>query len=268
MISDVRGLMQQQAPTKEAQAQGLTGSDTFKYSDLLYYSPFHRDHGVVRLNIEALRAFGDTILIARRKELDQERRVVVDWLENREVESGLDFPRCPISIDYMHSINLEHFKIACGFELHLKARLLARDFVVHEIDPKTSGLQELAKSQRLRPISRTELFKVTDYFFSGKVNYLPGLKQRSVLFSWLTEKPAYVEVMDLPSQLVEMIDEFRQLRNQIHLPGDVLETPKISAVQAPLFNVMTNFLNTEVIERSNSLIDVHKMPYPKLEFLK
>lgn len=253
---------------KEAQAQGLSGSDVFKNTHLLYYNSFHRDHGVVRLNIEALRAFGDTILIARRKELDQERRAASDWLANRGFERGLSFPKHPFLIEYMHHINYEHLKIACGFELHLKARLLARDFVVHEIDAKTPGLQELAKSQKQRPISRAELFKATDYLFDGKANYLPGLKQGSIFFSWLTEKPTYVEAMGLPMELIEVIDEFRQLRNQIHLPGDVLETPKISAIQEPIFNIITEFLNTEVIGWSNLLIDTHKMHYPKLEHLR
>jgi hypothetical protein len=168
----------------------------------------------------------------------------------------------------MEYINYEHLKIACGFELHLKARLLFRDFVVHEIDAKAPGFRDLANAQLQRPISRAELFHATDYKFDGQANYLPGLKQGSVRFSWLTERPAYIAALGLPTPLVEVIDEFRQLRNQIHFPGDVLETPRISALQDPISEIITGFLNTEVIAWSNSLIDAYQMNWPKLEQLR
>jgi hypothetical protein len=260
--------MTRQLSTKEAKAQALPGSDVFRYSHLLYHDSLNRDHGVVRLNIEALRAFGDTLLIARRTELCQEQRAASDWLAKGGLQSGLAYPWGALSIARMECINYEHLKIACGFELHLKARLLAQGFVIHEIDAKAPGLQDLAKSQWQRPISRAELFEATEYMFDGQANYLPALKQGSVRFSWLTEKPAYIAALGLPTSFVEVIDEFRQLRNQIHLPGDVMETPKISALQEPISSIITEFLNAEVICWSNSLIDAYQMHWPKLEQLR
>ena len=248
-------------------AQGLPGSDVFRYSHLLYHDALNRDHGVVRLNIEALRAFGDTLLIARRAELSREQQAVAEWLAKGGFQSGHEYPWGAHSFARMEYINYEHLKIACGFELHLKARLLFRDFLVHEIDAKDLSFRALATEQSQRPISRGELLQITDFRFDGNTNYLPGLKQGSIRFSWLTEKPAYIAALGLPTHLVEVIDEFRQLRNQIHFPGDVLETPRINAMTAPISEILTEFINHEIIAWSNSLIEAYKMNWPKLERL-
>ena len=246
-------------PTSEARALGLPGSDVYRYSHLLYIDPLHRDNGAVRLNIEALHAFRDTILIARSTELKKEQAEVATWLAQGGFESNRDYPWGATSMKRMEYINYEHLKIACGFELHLKARLLARDVVIHEIDAKAPGCRDLASEQTQRPVSRAELFSVTSYRFDGNSNYLPGLKQGSIRFSWLTEKPEYSRALELRADVVEIIDEFRELRNQIHFPGDILETPKISALKQPISEFLTQFLNSEVIQSSNALIEAHKM---------
>ena len=68
--------------------------------------------------------------------------------------------------------------------------------------------------------------------------------------------------------LVEVIEEFRQLRNQIHFPGDILETPRINSLGAPVSQVIADFLNTEVICWTNSLIETYQMNWPKLEQIR
>jgi hypothetical protein len=252
-------------PTSEARAQGLPGSDVYRYSHLLYIDELHRDHGAVGLNVEALHAFRDTILIARRAGLKTEQSKKADWFARRGFETGLDYPWGPASIKRMEYINYEHLKIACGFELHLKARLLARDFVIHEIDAKTPGCKDLAAEQCHRPINRAELFRVTNYMFGGGSNYLPGLKRGSLRFSWLTEKPEYASALKLESEVLEVIDEYRELRNQIHFPGDVFDTPKINALQQPIEDFLAQFLSSEVIDWSNSLIQAHNMSRRPIE---
>ena len=44
----------------------------------------------------------------------------------------------------MEYVNYENLKIASGFELHLKARLLGGDYVLHEIDPKVDCYKALS----------------------------------------------------------------------------------------------------------------------------
>jgi hypothetical protein len=61
--------------------------------------------------------------------------------------------------------------------LHLKAKLLARNYVLHEIDAKIPAYKSLAAEQRDRPIERRELFAIQPYHFDGKQNYLPGSKR-------------------------------------------------------------------------------------------
>jgi hypothetical protein len=251
--------------TSEARKQRLPGSDVYRYSHLLYKAPLNRDHGVVRLNVEALHAFKDTILIARETELRKEQAEVATWLAQGAYDNGRSYPLGATTMKRMEYINYEHLKIACGLELHLKARLLARDIVIHEIDAKTPGCKDLASEQVRRPVTRVELFSVSDYRFDGRENYLPGLKQGSIRFSWLTEKSEYVKALELSANVVEIIDEFRELRNQIHFPGDILETPKINALQQPISEFLTQFLNSEVIQWSNALIQLYGMNWSPIE---
>ncbi|MDB5842796.1 MAG: hypothetical protein JWP79_106 [Polaromonas sp.] len=254
-------------PTPEARAQGLPGSDVYRYSHLLYIDELHRDHGAVSLNVEALHAFKDTILIARNAELKSEQSKKSDWLAKGGFETGRDYPWGPASVKRMEYINYEHLKIACGFELHLKARLLARDVVIHEIDAKAPGCKDLGLKQVHRPVKRAELLRATNYMFDGKSNYLPGLKNGSLRFSWLIEKPEYASALELEAEVLAVIDEFRELRNQIHFPGDLLETPRIGALQQTIEEFLTKFLNSEVIDWSNSLIQAHKMNRRPIERL-
>ena len=51
--------------TLDAKKQGRPGSDVYRYTHLLYHDALHRDWGSVRLNIESVKAFSDTIIIAR-----------------------------------------------------------------------------------------------------------------------------------------------------------------------------------------------------------
>lgn len=75
----------------------------------------------------------------------------------------------------------------------------------------------------------------------------------------MTEKPEYAKALELEADVVGIIDEFRELRNQIHFPGDILETSKIYALQQPISEFLMQFLNSEVIKWSNSLIEAYKM---------
>ena len=247
--------------TEEAKKQSLPGFDVYRYSHLLYHDDLNRDFGVVRLNVEAIKAFSDTVTIVQRHALAAEQAAVKQWLAQGGFEANLPFPWGEASRACMEYVNYEHLKIASAFELHLKARLLARNYVLHEIDAKTTGYKSLAAEQSDRPIERQELLAILPYHFDGKQNYLPGLREGSLKFSWLTDKPAYRAALGLTDPQLDIIRDYRLLRNQVHFPGDVLEASNIQVFPRPIIEFLTEFINTEIVAWSNSLISHYNMNY-------
>ena len=247
--------------TEDAKKQALPGSDTFRYSHLLYKDDFHRDFGAVRLNIEALKAFSDSITVGQRHELSADIEMEKLWLAQGAFDSGLPDPWGSTSWKSLEYINYEHLKISSAFELHLKGRLLARNYVLHEIDAQLPLYKSLEKQQRTRPIEKDELLAISPYHFDGKQNYLPGLREGSLRFSLLTQKPAYRAALGLSDQELGIIEDYRLLRNQIHFPGDMLETPNIRAFAKPIIEFLSPFINIELIDWSNRLIVQHKMNF-------
>ena len=143
--------------TEQAKHQGLPGSDVFRFSHLLYHDPLNRDAGVVHLNVEAYKSFSDTVLLTQRHALAAEQRAAKEWLAAGGFASNIAFPWGTATHAYMEYVNYENLKIASGFELHLKARLLSRDFVIHEIDGRNPDYKSLAKEQEARVNNSTPM---------------------------------------------------------------------------------------------------------------
>lgn len=254
--------------TEEAKKQNLPGSDVFRFSHLLYNDPLHRNAGVVHLNVEAYKAFSDTIILGQRHALAAEHEAVEEWLKAGDVVSGMPYPWGTVTFAYTNYVNYENFKIACGFELHLKARLLAKDFVIHEIDGRQPDYKSLAKEQETRPIPKGELFAISSYYFDGQQNYLPGLKDKSLKYSKLTDELKYREVLDLADDHLNIIKDYRNLRNQIHLPGDIIKTPNLQSYPGAVVEFITSFVNTEIVVYTNELIERSQLNHALLmEFL-
>jgi hypothetical protein len=205
--------------TADAKARGLSGFDVYRYSHVLYLSEINRDAGVVRLCREALMAFSDTVLIHDRHALSAEQAETKRWLAASGIAAGLACPSSPITFARLEWINFENLKIAAGFELTLKAMLLEKDYILQEINDCDPAYKTLSGEQKQRPISKAELFLIDDYRHDGQRNYLPGLRPTSLKFSTIVQKPAYRAALGLPSYDLDLIDEFRDLRNQIHFPG-------------------------------------------------
>jgi hypothetical protein len=119
----------------------------------MYHDAVNRDFVVVQLNREALKAFSDTVIVSRRHELAAETAAFKDYLARGGLASGESPPLGAATHAFMEYVNYENLKIACGFELHLKSRLVASDVVVHEIDDHSQDYKALAKEQKGRPIS-------------------------------------------------------------------------------------------------------------------
>ena len=231
---------------------------------MLYFDGFHRDHGAIALSRQALTVFCDTILFGRRNELLREDQVLREWEAAGNTLATSLCPPSPWGLARLERYVYENMKIASGFELHLKARLIEAGFVVHVIQ-ESDPWKVLQKQQRLRPIRVSEMTSLCPYISTQTERYLPGVMQQSLNFSRITTKPAYIAALGLPAPTVEIIDEYRELRNQIHLPGDIQQSPKIQAHGRPL-DFLLEFANTNIVDWANGLLTRHpRMAWPPLQ---
>jgi hypothetical protein len=245
-----------QMKTELARARGLPGSDTYISTHLMYMNDLQRDAGVVSLNVEAMKAFCDTITVSRHAELVAESQVMSEFAERGGFLTSDPVPFGQTTFEYMEYYNYECLKIACAFELHLKARLLSRDFVIHEIE-KDDHFKALACLQRDRPIHKDELFALTEYHFDGKINFLPGLKETSLTFKVIAEHEPYIQALQLPVEIVSLVQEYRRLRNMIHLPGDHPSTPFLASLQRPVAEILIEFVRSDLFAESEVLVAKH-----------
>lgn len=224
-------------------------------SHMLYFDGLHRDHGAIALSRQALSIFCDTIIFGRRNELREEDEAVRDWKAAGNTLAISPLPPTPWAFARLERYVYENLKIASGFELHLKSRLIEGGFVVHMI-LDSAPWRSLHKEQKLRPVLVNEMLSLCPYISTQTERYLPGVTKQSLNFSWIVTKPAYIAALYLPAQTVEIIDEYRQLRNQIHLPSDLQESPKIQVHGRPL-DFLLEFANRHIVDWANSLLARH-----------
>lgn len=101
------------------------------------------------------------------------------------------------------------------------------------------------------------MFEVTEYHFDGKINYLPGLRETSLKFPLVAENKAYIEALELPAEIVSIVQEYRRLRNMIHLPGDFSSTPFLASLQRPVAEILLEFIRSELFSKSEALVARH-----------
>ena len=119
-------------------------------------------------------------------------------------------------------------------------------------------------------MKKVELTNIDDFRFNGKQNYLPGLKSASIKFLLLTHRDKYIRALGLPLETIAVIKDYRNLRNQIHLPGDAIETPGLQKLQGKsILEFLLGFINEQIVSWSNRIIANHKFTFPLLtEFTK
>ena len=219
---------------------------------MLYFDELHRDHGAIMLCWQALEVLNDTILFGRRIELLEEHRVINAWHDagNSLAESAP--PPSPLIFARLKMYVLENLKIASAFELYVKARLIVAGYVVHLIRD-TDPWKALHAQQKTRPVLASEMTAVEPYINTQTDRYLPGLEGGSLPFSRILQKPEYVTALGLRADEIEIINEYRDLRNQIHLPGDLKESPRMAAHGDPL-RFLLDFVNLRIVDWSSSLV--------------
>lgn len=229
---------------EEAKRQNLPGSDVYKGTHLAYHDDLNRNYAARAFHVEAYKTFFDTILITQFPQLQKEARKA----------SLRYFP--PMTFRRIEVINLENFKIATGFELHFKACLLLNNIIIRKIKNKVP-FKDLYREQKKRPIDKNELFNIEGYYYTGTVgNILRGLSEESLGFKTILNERSYRQALNKTEEILNIAEDYRNLRNQIHLPGDFIEAPHINSYQGDeLMRLLVSFINTDIVGWVNSFCD-------------
>lgn len=243
---------------EQARKQGLPGSDVFIRSQLAYKDNINNASFVAYLNGEALLAFKNTYALVYNETIKAEDEALTQWLH--QCTTGL-MPQTPYSFSRMQYINLENLLIGSAFELHFKAKLISKGYIV-QIIKKAGNFKTLHKDQLKKPIHKNELFAVESYMYDSdrQTNILNGLCASSVKFKTML-KPAYAVMLDISPNICQLADYYRQLRNQIHMPGDAISTRPPTAYENTSFvDDLKLYINEHIVDYTNSLIEQNGLP--------
>jgi hypothetical protein len=253
---------------EEARKQNLPGSDVFLRTQLAYKDELNRDALIVHLNREAYKAFIDTITIGQFPLLKKEGDAALKGFFN------MPTPTIHLRLEY---IDLDNLKIAAGFELHLKASLLSNDIVIHFINGKapfnTASFKALRKKQELEPVYKQELLAIEGFYYNGERNELRGLTSQSLNFEKILNEPNYRSKLGKSQDFLDIVEDYRNLRNQIHLPGDAIDAPHLTQYKgSSLMKILEEFINKEIVEYNNKIMEKWKLntssKLPRLDLFK
>lgn len=229
---------------EEARKLNLPGCDVFIRTQLAYKNEINKEALVTFLTREAYKAFTDTILIGQypllRQEIEMQK---LDWRQLR-----------PTLFRQLEYRDLDNFKIAAGFELHLKACLISKGIVIHLI-ADTPQFHELYQRQKKTPVYGEELLAIEGFCYNGKLNVLRGLTSKSLGLEQIL-KPKYRAVLGKPQDFLDIVDDYRNLRNQIHMPGDIVEAPHLNKYTGDsLMRILVKFINEELVAYNNAIVE-------------
>lgn len=237
-----------------------TGWDTFKNTHLMYMNGINRDAAVAVLNYEAYKAFSDTILMQKHTDLIEEQNKIDDFLKLGKMLCVDEFPWPNAQLNFGRFKNYEYLKIGCGFELSLKSQLLSAGYVIHEIDRSLPNYEKLAKKQKSSPIKIDELMSISGYMFNGKHNIIPSITQKSVQFSSILDKHAYRKAYLLDSNTLDIISDYKDLRNSIHLLGDAVATTiQKNMSWTEQIKFIRNYIYEQIVTKNRLIVKSHKL---------
>jgi hypothetical protein len=154
---------------------------------------------------------------------------------------------------------IDAVRICICFENYMKAKLLAEGFLVHELDKDVTGIKDLAKAQRERPVSLKEAVHLSGGWSKSPdgLDYLVGVRKQTLKMSWMLGK-AYQEKIDLPASVLKYLDGVNKQRNELHFymtDGFSTSDDTIESIQN-----LIRFVTGPMTTMHDSLIDNYKLP--------
>lgn len=170
-----------------------------------YINP--HDNGQTVLNL--IRVGADVFRKAKlTEELDEFAEVCS--LVNAESGGNYQSRMLPFLDEYL----VDSIRICLFFENYMKASLIERRCIVHEVK---DSLIDLKKAQKKRPIHFDELVVVESFTDVGGMNVIhKGLRQTTIGAKTLFENSAYREAVDIPSHFFPTLMTLAKDRNRLH----------------------------------------------------
>ena len=251
----------------EARQRQLSGCDVFRRTQLAYKDNLHRDHFIISLNREALKIFNLSVTLGQHAKLKEENEKDLQMLSDGNFHIDA-FQTAEQHWRLLENINLEFFYLATGFELHFKSWLLQNDFIVNIID-KIEPFKDLKNEQKDRPINKAEFFTVGSFQYdtTKQINILQGVTEQSLGFNTICNSTNYISALNISSDILGIVEDYRNLRNQIHLPGDTCESPNINRLAGSATDLMIDFINDRIVDNSNNLIQQYGFNFTSLSRL-
>tara|TARA_B110000240_G_C13372573_1_gene398863 strand:+ start:76 stop:861 length:786 start_codon:yes stop_codon:yes gene_type:complete len=252
----------------EAKQQNLPGSDVFTKGQLAYKDVINRDAFVVSINNEAYKMFLLSTLIGHYPTLISDQLKMKTAIENGTAHLAIQ-EMSQINKDRLENMNLEFFYIATGFELSFKACLLQNNYVIHNFEDK-DNFKGLCKKQNKGPVHKSELFEAGGFFYdqSKKQIFLKGITANSLSFRLICNKSTYTSTLGVTDDILNIAEDYRNRRNQIHLPGgDLVDAPNLKRIGKKVMPAMIEFINTNIVDNTNKLRKKHGFGFGELKRL-
>ena len=129
------------------------------------------------------------------------------------VNSGRDNDYQTRMLPFVDEYLVDSVRVCLFFENYMKARLIERRRIVHEVK---DTLPDLRKAQKKRPISFDELVSVAPFTDAGGMNVIhTGLKQMTVGAKTLFEQKDYRDMIDIPAHFYPTLMTMTKDRNRL-----------------------------------------------------
>lgn len=187
---------------------------TYSHISSLYKNKFCRDWSFKRLAGNSITYFKKAYLIQNLSKAENHFDNVFELLSNGAKRIPREDP-----IFFEESL-MDSIKIIICFENYMKAVLIRKGYLVHEIKLKDYGrkFKPLGNINRT-PIKFTDYKKIERFYYdAGAECYvLRGLKSSTISFNTLLNNSDYQDIIKLPLNIVRLLNSFNQYRNSLHL---------------------------------------------------
>lgn len=125
--------------------------------------------------------------------------------------------------DFFFEYLTDCIKIVIFFENYMKAELIASGYCVHQIKKDYPNFESLAKDQQKRPVLIREIHDIEPFQVdeANKIMLHPAIKENTIGFGDLTNKPAYTSKYRFDETTLNHIKKMNFKRNSLHFHDSI-----------------------------------------------
>lgn len=125
--------------------------------------------------------------------------------------------------DFAFEYLTDCIKIVIFFENYMKAELIAKGFCIHQIKKDYSNFENLAKEQQKKPVFIREIHDIKPFQVDhvNRTIYHPAIKESTIGFGELTNKPDYASHYRFDKTTLHHIKEMNFKRNKLHFHDSI-----------------------------------------------